>query len=265
MNSNLRKVVLTVRGKSGSHRQTYYLANKQIPVRQGHTVPTTVQPTERIKVSYGLVGSKDANRGVDHALWAIGRVHSVPKGLYAIEVGVVRSLGGSEGTYWSYAPGGRHRIEISRGATEPSMVMAHEYGHFLDHHLFGNGDGRGNLSSFASHQTSNHETKALMRSIYRSEAVRTLVKKAVKARNEADHGEQRITDYLLTPTELFARSYAQWIGLRSGSGIIRRQLRERDAEGRQYGYPTQWTDRDFLPIAREFDRLFARRGLLRKQ
>lgn len=55
-------------------------------------------------------------------------------------------------------------------------------------------------------------------------------------------------DYLLDPAELWARSYTQWIAVRSGNDKMLRRLAELA--------DTHWTADEFAPIAREFDRLF---------
>lgn len=56
----------------------------------------------------------------------------------------------------------------------------------------------------------------------------------------------------LTHEELFARSYAQWIALRSQHATGLAELRGLQ----QLPYPRQWQEADFAPIADAFDRLF---------
>jgi hypothetical protein len=101
-----------------------------------------------------------------------------------------------------------------------------------------------------------------MTSIYRSEAVKNLVKKAEEHEHYGEHEGKQLTGYLLMSPELFARAYAQYIGLRGSKKI----KEETDAYGRawkSYGYDAQWSDKDFAPIAREFDTLFRNRRLSR--
>lgn len=263
MRSNLQKKVLTVRDKHGTHRQTYYVADQEHPVqRPGHTVATVAKPRDVASVHYGMLWAGKANKGVDEALNAIAKTHDVPSNLFRVKIRVVGSLGGANGIYdFSKGPNG-NQIHVSKYAKQPAATMAHEYGHFLDHHLFGSGKPK--LSSLGTHDSKNAkvqaELKALKTAMYSSDAVQSLVKRHNEHIKEKDHIGKRYTSYLLEPAEIFARSYAQWIGLRS-SPVVHRQIKEQGATWRDYGYQAQWEDKDFEPIAREFDRLFARRGL----
>ena len=269
---NLQKRVLTVQGKHGSHRQTYYIKPGEDPafqLKKDHTVPTTA-PRSRAEVHYGLFWSGKANKGMDHALEAIGKVHDIPGNLTKIPVKVTGSLGGANGMYWFKHPSGRSEINVSKYAAWPASTLAHEYGHFLDHHLFGTGkprlDGCGTLRNINKQGTQNNVTEAkelrgLMNAIYRSDAAKRLVKS-----HDDRVVDGRSTDfakYLLMPPELFARAYAQWIGTKA-SPQIRQEVAMYGEHCRQYGgYHAQWTDEDFKPIHAEFDRLFAHRNLLR--
>lgn len=68
--------------------------------------------------------------------------------------------------------------------------------------------------------------------------------------------------YLLQTHEVFARSYAQYIAVRSADPIGLAELRKLQGQGRPGSqgifpaYPRQWEDEDFAPIADAFDRLF---------
>lgn len=64
---------------------------------------------------------------------------------------------------------------------------------------------------------------------------------------------------LLTPIDLFARAYTQYVAWRSGDDDlldgIDRVLASADSE-------QQWPYTDFLPLIHKFDTLFERRGWL---
>ena len=61
-------------------------------------------------------------------------------------------------------------------------------------------------------------------------------------------------NYLLSPHELFARSFAQYIAVSSGDKILKQHLDEtREMPG--YGV-SQWSDDDFGPIKSAFDKYF---------
>jgi hypothetical protein len=273
--SNLQKRVLVVRGKHGSHRQTFWIAN-ELPKEQrtlrfadGERVKPrneVVDPKDRVTVRYGMLFSKRANEGVDHALSAIGKVHSVPKELHKIPVEVQGSLGGANGMYTLWRPSGEHnKIMVSKWCSQPAATIAHEYGHFLDHHLLGTG--KPTIHAMASVQWAKKEPGGkeigpVMRALYRSQAGKSLVAKHEENIRTDNHYGKQASEYLLMPPEMFARAYNQYIGLR-GSERIARETREHGEGWSRYGYQAQWTDADFAPIAREFDRLFQRRGLLR--
>lgn len=82
-----------------------------------------------------------------------------------------------------------------------------------------------------------------------------------------DHGHLR---YLLSANETFARSYAQYIAVRSGNAAGLAELRgyQADADaGRSLNHPDgrvpyrrQWQDDDFEPIGKAFDALFEAMG-----
>jgi len=270
VNPKLQKKILTVQGPHGAHRQTFYVRpgeEHQLQFRKSSAVSSdahTTSPKDRADVHYGLFWSKTANRGVDHALEAIGKVHAVPKDLLKIPIKVTGSLGGANGMYWTSVP---HEINVSKYAFGPSSTLAHEYGHFLDHHLFGNGKPFPTLNGMATlarikakdGPVESPELNGLMNAIYKSHAVKKLVEK-----HDSNAAQGRTTEhaqYLLMPPELFARAYAQWIGSKA-SAQIRNEVEAYGDGWLRHGYHAQWEDKDFEPIAREFDRLFAGRRLL---
>ncbi len=66
-------------------------------------------------------------------------------------------------------------------------------------------------------------------------------------------------DYLLSPEELFARAYAQYIASRSEDPEMLEEL-DRRREEHEGGYPQQWPDAEFAPIAGAFDAMFGGLG-----
>jgi hypothetical protein len=68
-----------------------------------------------------------------------------------------------------------------------------------------------------------------------------------------------MVEYLLTPHELFARAYAQYIALVSESSELRAQMRTAHQIQVFAVYHPQWDDDDFEPIRRQLDELFRRR------
>ena len=66
--------------------------------------------------------------------------------------------------------------------------------------------------------------------------------------------------YLLRPTEMFARSYSQFIAERAGSSELLKELGGVRSRPIEVLYPEQWNETDFRPIAEEFVALFRKRG-----
>jgi thioredoxin reductase len=73
---------------------------------------------------------------------------------------------------------------------------------------------------------------------------------------------QGYLNYLLSPVELFARGYMQYIALRMPKddthGELRDNLNVFAADGMVF--PQQWNDEDFLPVAAAYDDLFEKLG-----
>lgn len=267
MNGHLFRKVLTVHDARGSHQQTYYVKppdqHPTLRLRSGEKQPVrpeTVHPSERIQVHYGLLWSGRANKGVDETIRAVGTVHTVPKGLMRVPISVTGSLDGSHGLYEYQGRGGGPAISVSKYCFGPAGTVAHEYGHFLDHHLFGTGEPR--LRGMATCDRRNKEVAPLMEALYRSKACKQILDRHEEHVRNGEHHRTNTTEYLLMPPEMFARAYAQWVGLR-GSKQIHKEVHEYGGQWREHGYHAQWTDEDFAPIAKEFDRLFAGRRLLR--
>ena len=274
MNHLIRKI-MTVRGVHGSVRRTYWVnpnAKSATQTEQQHTAvandrgyriaTTKVDPRQRVKISYGWLWSKSTNEGVDHGMAAIAKVHGVPASIPNVPVKVKGYLGGSRGLYYFYNPLGGSQIHIAKhGVHGVAATMVHEYGHFLDHHL--HGTGKPTISAVGTLRRA-PELKGVMTAIHRSEAVKSLVQRHRENVDSGDYRHTQASRYLLMQPELYARAYAQWIGLRSGSAHVQGGVREAREIWASHGYAAQWSDRDFAPIAREFDRMFARRGLLNR-
>lgn len=165
-------------------------------------------------------------------------------------------------------------------------TLIHELAHFLDHKGLGDDPER-----FAS--VVDQALNGWRAAIRNSAAVQTLQEMAIFDQTrgqwsifEDDQGRQLVWNpnqafvvYALDPRELFARSYAQWVALRSGddqlldgvmAGLVIPQPPEGTpwtlaADSRSPGHPSQWVAEDFEPIAAAFDELFASLGVLRTE
>lgn len=160
---------------------------------------------------------------------------------------------------------GRSRIEITRtpfGHGRLTLTTLHEIGHFLDHH------GIPSVGMWASRNR--NVTEVWYQSVTGSRAVRKLF---TQLRDSAIPGMvsdgiisvedyQKHLRYLLSVEEVWARSYAQYIAVRSGDAAV---LAAVDIERQDpFFKSTQWDDDDFVPIARAFDTLFEVLGWLKR-
>lgn len=172
------------------------------------------------------------------------------KRLYAKVLGIIDALHGDGvlprisgtngrgkktfGTYWATRSGAAGKIDVSSQGKWPELTLAHEIGHFLDHHGIGT----------AGVYSSRFEPAIMgdvMRALAASDAIKGLLATT----------PTKYTRYLLQPHEQWARAYAQWVALRSGDSVLRGQLAATLSEANR-----QWADADFLPIAAAIDRLF---------
>jgi hypothetical protein len=126
-----------------------------------------------------------------------------------------------------------------------ALTTAHEVGHYIDHTAWGSPLNYGSSESLP-------ELRPLMEAIRTSDGHSTLERIRETLPDYRKH-----LDYLLSPEELFARAYSQYIALRSQNPEMLN-----DVEYRRSGVfiTDQWNDRDFAPIAAEFDKLFAKKG-----
>lgn len=264
--TDLHKLMRTVHGSHGTFQRTYWVKSEQ-PTAQTfafwggqrvHTVnQKAISPADHVTIHNGLFTGRTSSEA-QVAMAAIAKVHHVPTSLPVLNIRPSHSID-SNGRYFA---GNAHTSEmgVRTGLNDTQSTVAHEYGHFLDHHLFGTGhEGVGAMGTYRR----NPEMKGLMTAIYNSASVRSLVDRHKANRADHDARQEHVSKYLLMPPELLARAYAQWISVRSGSRAMQSEIsRDREAWG-NHGYRAQWQDREFEPIAREFDAMFKRRGLLR--
>lgn len=167
---------------------------------------------------------------------------------------------------------GRHQILMSAEGRQlhPHLTLWHEVGHWLDVLALSATPGR--LASGANHP----DLRAWRDAVERSDAIRTMRQWLHEPRwitgpdgrlapnpRRPTHTENGHIAYLLTPEEMFARAYAQWIATRSqhAAGLTELARVLDVAQTDPYDpYRRQWSDDDFAPIAAALDRLFALRG-----
>lgn len=216
---------------------------------------------------FEIEGGTPAMRGlVQDQLAAIDAVHRIPAGVpKGIPIQIRSNLrsGGSdlhnrfsEGEVFG-SWGGQidlegtwhdEQIKLSAKALRrkpPITSTVHEIGHSLDGHGFG--DGTPVEAILAS------GGRDLFSSTPAMSEWREVVTQTAAYRNLVVEGN----GYRETITELLARSYEQWIALRSGNEALLAKIAQRRSEDPDM----YWSDADFEPVAAAFDRFFATRGL----
>ncbi|AWL12826.1 hypothetical protein HMF8227_02374 [Saliniradius amylolyticus] len=156
------------------------------------------------------------------------------------------------------------KIGLSSQGHHKELTLAHEIGHFIDHRGVNKGKG------FASDADPRFEK--WRQAIAGSDAIEQLVSlfyQSGKAKGK-DGGSYLVPkkhlSYLLRTEEIWARSYAQYIAMRSGNSTLLAQLRKEQQKIKDgmVSIPRQWTDEDFEPIAKVIDELFLELGWLRE-
>jgi hypothetical protein len=136
------------------------------------------------------------------------------------------------------------------------FALLHEVGHFLDFAAFG----EGTFASSAGTPLLEPWREACETSRAFQHLSRAIGELAAELRGTEDDEAVRL-QALSGPEELWARSYAQFVAIRSGDAALRAQLDANRAPipGRVY-YPFQWDDEDFRRIEESIEALFRRLG-----
>jgi len=136
-------------------------------------------------------------------------------------------------------------IAVTPKGPWPALTAVHEVGHFLDLSAIGDVGQFATVSGFAP-----------MRDVLRA-AEGTNSIKGLRALLPSLHGEQaEFVQYLLSPKEIWARAYAQYIAQRSGNIMLATDLAKALASNEL----RQWTTADFAPVATAIDNMFKKLG-----
>jgi hypothetical protein len=185
---------------------------------------------------------------VNLALAAIDQVHddgalaSVP--LYDTKqsaYGYVKPVTSTAGTVAQY-------VAVRSSGPWPALTAVHEVGHLLDLGAIGS------AGDFASVRLEAGMAEVLV-ATEQSAAIAGLRSQLAATSSVATAGH---LNYLLSPWEIWARAYAQFIAERSGNAVLQTQLQAaREAEKNR-----QWSAADFAPVARAIEKMFQQLGWL---
>lgn len=157
------------------------------------------------------------------------------------------------------------KIEVLKRGGWSKLDIVHEVGHMLHHQLVGKPEQYPSVSQ-------NERLRIWRDAVSETPTIKKL-KAALAAPGVTESiGGKRLfiptegrnrqdLEYLLRPSEAFARSYAQYIAVSSGDAEMLAELgRMRQGPGDQRWYNWSWQDDEFEDLARVFDHLLKERG-----
>jgi hypothetical protein len=150
--------------------------------------------------------------------------------------------------------------------------MVHETGHFLDYRGIPMPFKIGGVRDFAGDPRFAEWIKAVENSAafkalkaVSQKTTHTIPSTIPGATPNVFQVDRTHTAYLLRWREIWARSYAQYIPVKSGDVQLMAQLNKRRDPTSWYHatYRTQWDDADFEPIAKSMDAIFTGLGWIK--
>ena len=151
-------------------------------------------------------------------------------------------------------------IVVNSTTDHPGLTTLHEIGHFLDHNALGApGEWASETSEALDAWREAVRDSAAVQSL--GQALRSLDGKVIETLPSGAVVEYSLNlayvRYLLRPTELWARTYAQFTAVKSGDAELLAQLAHRRTRPPlRFYYGEQWEDEDFLPILAQIEALF---------
>jgi hypothetical protein len=134
--------------------------------------------------------------------------------------------------------------------TKPSAAIEsaslHEIGHFVDHAAIGEMR-RGNGSD-----SNDPRMIAFLESVATTKKIQDIN----KARSHKDEDTRKYAEYALNRHEIFARAFTQYVGNKSGSKVVKAQIKARQGRAGEY-----WDDKEYKQtIEPAMDKLFKELG-----
>jgi len=240
--------------------------------RQGVTLPTfriegplveVVRRSDKVAPVSAAFNVLEFKQISHHVLDKIDSVHS-DGALPVIPLTRTTSKeGGAYGLYSRTHPDNGDqavKIALNRKSPHPEFTLAHEIGHFIDHKGL-----PGSYMSSEYHPVMEKWRKAVMESPeiqWLQQLSNTSDQVVIEGR--VHRIPKDYISYLLRRREIWARSYSQWIAMKSGDTKLVDQLKaevNQDAK-RKLPLPGQWREENFGPIAEAIEELFKQMGWL---
>lgn len=202
-------------------------------------------PTARAMV-VDLDPKSPFGREVAKARAAIRKVHTLPENVRPVRVVDELPPHNALGSYSKF----EGVVRLDPNGSTPRLTAVHELGHYIDHQVFGTGPAMGTqlLTSPAM--------RTWLSTVQDSPEVRRLL--AMRPTSPA--AVQSMVDYLTNPAELWGRSYAQWVAVRSGDRVLLDQVDYWLSSPQPWVADRQWST--FDSIADSIDAVMNERGLL---
>lgn len=153
-------------------------------------------------------------------------------------VGAETDMGNTDGLYDSATDTIRLNEDNITGI---DITFVHEFGH----HVSLGEEGNFSLNQFQDKIDRSTSLSKWRETVQASDTIKGLTERQDKTKNGYD-------EYLLDDREIFARSYAQWIAVRSGDATLTDQLERNRSNNPNF----QWQDDEFEPIAQALDEHF---------
>lgn len=257
--------------------------------------PLKAGATEGPKVSAALVPSKGGALAKLHAK-VMGMIDGVHSDGDLPRIPLMPSGGRFYGQYRYGTMTGGKEIKISSAGMKahPMNTLAHEVGHWLDNMVVGRKEGfyapgvplprRGQDATAFAGSSLMDQWKDAARNSPTIQRLKTWSNATTTGDGNVPQGvSKQHLRYLLSTNETWARSYAQYIAIRSEDPDAIAELRQlqkaasvgpvpathryntrkltnQDPDPNSWDYPTVWQDDEFEPIARAFDAIFEAMG-----
>lgn len=206
--------------------------------------PNAVPPVGLLE--FASDASDELKTAATKEMEAIGKVHLVA-GFPAVKV----SPNAAGATYNGRYDPSDHAIESIAGSSVTQNTIAHEFGHMVD-----------DLAvcglQWSSAAIRGQEIADWLSAAFDSARIKELRKTYSGLTDEED---RKYVGYLLSPIEIWARAYGQWIATASGDADARKSWIARAALDETYN-AHHWDEGDFEPLAEAFRAIFGKKGWL---
>lgn len=229
---------------------------------------------ERIGDKFDIRTTKQTKAEIEDALKVVDSVH----GDGPLRTLPVMNLSGQNlGVYRREVRGPAVDIRIRSTGDHKAFTFVHELGHYLDHVGIrapeGSDEYKARRRMVQVESGMNRHPETPMKAVWEAIQESPSYKEIQRRRHDPEHRWQsKYYAYLISPVELWARAYSQWIGTKAPDSLVGRGLRQaqedygKDASDRERGvtryWSGQWEDEEFKPIGAAIEEMFRGMGWL---